>query len=436
MSTDFDVIVVGAGRAGTAAAYKLAAEGVDVAIVERARQPGMKNVTGGIIYGDVLADLVPEFPESAPLGRRVVEHNIRMLHDDASIGINYRDPEIKEEPNYTIQLGEFDRWFVEKAEEKGAMFIPETTVRDVEQRSDGVAVITDRDGDALTCKAVIGADGINTTVGRQTGIRDPVGTENVGLSVKHVIDLDRETINERFNLRSSDGTAYIFAGFPEDVPSVGYFIYTFESSISVGAVGNLETLQSYGDQGYDGEGTALYDLLDRFKELEAVKPLVQGGTTKEYQGILVPEFGYDDLPARQAGRVCLVGDAAGLVLNKGFTFRGLDFGIQSGVKAAEAALRCSSDGRWGHFGRRYDSLLNDSYVIEELQQHRRLPSFLENERLYGAYPAVARQTLQQTFSSDGDASGLTWRHVLRGLRDRNVRARDIVADGWRALRSI
>jgi electron transfer flavoprotein-quinone oxidoreductase len=434
--TDFDVVVVGAGRAGTAAAYRLAEEGVDVALIDRARQPGMKNVTGGVLYGEVLADLVPEFPEEAPLGRHVVEHNVEMLHDDASIGISYRDPAIREEPNYTVQLGEFDRWFVEKAEEQGATFVPETTVRGVEQREGHAVVSTDRDGGDVTCNAVVGADGVNTTVGRTTGIRDPVRPENVGLSVKQVIELDRETIDERFNLRSGEGAAYIYAGFPEGAPSVGYFVYTFESTISVGAVGNMETLQTFGDQGYDGQGTPLYDLLTRFKDLDAVRPLVEGGVAREYQGILVPEFGYDALPNRQEGRVCLVGDAAGLVLNKGFTFRGLDFGVESGIRAAEAALQCRKRGNWNAFGERYDALMDDSYVMDELRQHSRLPSFLENERLYEAYPAVARETLERTFSSGGDASGLTWRHALKALRRQDVGVRDLLADGWRAFRSV
>ena len=115
MATDFDVVVVGAGRAGTAAAYKLAKADVDVALVERAKQPGMKNVTGGVLYGQILEDLVPEFPEEAPLERHVVEHNIRLLHGDAEVSIGYRDMALREEPNYTLMLGKFDRWFVDRA---------------------------------------------------------------------------------------------------------------------------------------------------------------------------------------------------------------------------------------------------------------------------------------------------------------------------------
>ncbi|MDR5655951.1 FAD-dependent oxidoreductase [Halodesulfurarchaeum sp. HSR-GB] len=432
---DFDVIVVGAGRAGTAAAYKLAEHGIDVALVERAKEAGMKNVTGGVLYGDVLSELVPEFPDQAPLGRHVVEHNVRILNEGTSIGISYRDPAILDEPNYTIQVGRFDQWFVKKAEEKGAVFIPETTVRDVSQRGEEVLVETDRTGGDLTCKAVVGADGVNTTVGRVAGIRETVRNENVGQSVKHVIDLDKSTINERFNLEPGEGAAYAFEGFPEGVPGLGYFLYTFESSIAVGAVASMSSLEKYGKQGYSGRGTPLYDLLDRFKELEAVKPLVEGGSTTEYQGILVPKYKYSNLPQRYDDRISLVGDAAGLTLNKGFTFRGLDFGIKSGMCAAEAAIGSDQNQDWDSFGQRYDKLLNNSYVMTEMKQHRGIPSVVENEKFFDEYPAVAREVLEHTFSTSGDASGLTWRQALRSLRKRDIKLRGVLADGWKAVRS-
>src|SRR6056297_912616 len=135
-NVSFDVVVVGAGRAGVAAAYKLAEEGFEVALVERAKQPGMKNVTGGVLYGSILDDLVPEFPEEAPLERHVVEHNIKLLHGDAEVSIGYRDLELREEPNCTLMLGKFDRWFVDRAVEQGVTFVSETTVQDVTQEAE------------------------------------------------------------------------------------------------------------------------------------------------------------------------------------------------------------------------------------------------------------------------------------------------------------
>ncbi len=432
----FDVVVVGAGRAGTAAAYKLASDGHDVALVERAKEPGMKNITGGVIYGDVLADLVPEFPADAPLERRVVEHNIKLLHDEAEVGISYRDQALADDPNYTLMLGKFDRWFVNKATEQGAVFVPETKVVDVTQESTQVIVHTDRERGDISCQAVIAADGVNTTVGRMTGIRRTMRNEDMALSVKEVIDVGQDLINERFNLSGRNGAAYIYTGYPKGAPSVGYFIYTYQSQISVGAVGSLETLRHLGDDGYGGSGTPLYSLLEQFKERDSVRPLVAGDSVQEYQGILVPEFSYSTLPDRQDGRICLVGDAAGLVLNKGYTFRGLDYGIKSGILAAEAATDCRADGDWAVFGPRYDRKLESSYVLQDMKQHDRLPSFLKTEHLYDAYPYIAAKTFHSMYDPSADADGLTWRQAYRAFRQSNAGFRDLARDGWRALRSL
>ena len=434
--TDFDVVVVGAGRAGTAAAYRLTAEDLDVALVERAKQPGMKNVTGGVLYGNVLADLVPEFPEDAPLERHVVEHNIKLLHEDAEVSLGYRDLALREEPNYTLMLGKFDPWFVDRAVDEGVVFLPETTVRDVTQEPARAVVHTDRQNGDLACRAVVGADGVNTTVGRATGIQRPMRNEDMALSVKKVVDVGRETINERFNLDSDEGAAYIYTGYPEAAPNIGYFIYTFDEYVSVGAVGGLKTLRWLGNEGYNESGTPLYGLLEEFMELDAVRPYVQGDSLQEYQGILVPEHSYESLPARYDRRIALIGDAAGLVLNKGYTFRGLDYGIKSGLVAAESAIACAADGNWDRFGARYDDRLEDSYVLQDMKQHRHLPEFLTNERMYGAYPGIAAETLRGMYSTDSDAQGLTWRRAYRAFRRSDADVLDLARDGVRALRSL
>jgi electron transfer flavoprotein-quinone oxidoreductase len=315
-------------------------------------------------------------------------------------------------------------------------FLSETAVRDVTQEESRAVVHTDREDGDIACDVVIGADGVNTTVGRKTGIQRTMRNEDMALSVKKVIDVGRETIDQRFNLDSDEGAAYIYTGFPEGAPTIGYFIYTFDEYISVGAVGGLETLRWLGDEGYGETGTPLYSLLEDFMELDTVRPYVQGDAVEEYQGILVPEHSYDTLPDRHDRRVALVGDAAGLVLNKGYTFRGLDYGIKSGLVAAEAAMTCAEDGDWDAFGRRYDTNLEDSYVLQDMKQHRHLPKFLKNERMYDAYPGIATETLRGMYSAETDASGLTWRQAYRAFRRSDAGFLDLLKDGYRGLRSL
>jgi electron transfer flavoprotein-quinone oxidoreductase len=171
-------------------------------------------------------------------------------------------------------------------------------------------------------------------------------------------------------------------------------------------------------------------------QLDTVRPYVQGDLTEEYQGILIPEHSYDALPDRHDRRVALVGDAAGLVLNKGYTFRGLDYGIKSGIEAAEAAVACREDGDWDAFGERYDRNLESSYVLQDMKQHRHLPEFLKNERMYDAYPGVAVETLRGMYSSNTDAEGLTWRRALRAFRRSDAGVLEALRDGYRAVRSL
>ena len=88
----FDVIVVGAGPAGSTAGYLLAQAGLNVLIVERGQTPGSKNVSGGLIYSKLAAQVFPEFWNSAPVERAITTHQLAMLSESASVGAGFSQP--------------------------------------------------------------------------------------------------------------------------------------------------------------------------------------------------------------------------------------------------------------------------------------------------------------------------------------------------------
>jgi Dehydrogenases (flavoproteins) len=83
----FDVVIVGAGPAGLAAAYKLASAGFKVAVLERGREPGAKELYGGRIYAYWLDRYLPEFRKDAPVDRWVRKERVTFLTEDKALTV-------------------------------------------------------------------------------------------------------------------------------------------------------------------------------------------------------------------------------------------------------------------------------------------------------------------------------------------------------------
>jgi geranylgeranyl reductase family protein len=157
-SDDFDAIVIGAGPAGSTAAYRLAGLGLSVLLLDKARFPRDKPCGGGVTMR--AAELFP-FELDA-----VVEDSI----DCFEFGFAYARRFERRSPDPLIlmtQRSRLDAFLVSKAIDAGVMFRDSTTVTDVEVGRDGVVVLGG--GHSFTGKAVIGADGVNGVTARLLG---------------------------------------------------------------------------------------------------------------------------------------------------------------------------------------------------------------------------------------------------------------------------
>src|SRR3989338_8009913 len=110
----FDVIIVGAGPAGTSAALTAAKAGLNVVVLERGAYPGAKNVQGAILYTKMLADIVPDFwkDPAAPLERAITEQKVMLLTQDSAIHVGFKSNRWIKEPHncYSIIRVNFDKW--------------------------------------------------------------------------------------------------------------------------------------------------------------------------------------------------------------------------------------------------------------------------------------------------------------------------------------
>src|SRR5512136_325028 len=376
MSDGFEVVVVGGGPAGCAAAYTLAKAGIEVLLVERSKFVGSKNVTGGVLYGSVLHELIPEFWKEAPIERRVQRHVISMLSEKSSVSIDFNTQNSghPESAGYTVLRAKFDRWFAQKVEEAGGMVITGSRADDLIMEDDRIVGVV-AGGDKIGAKVVIAADGVNSLLADKAGLGVSLAPDNVNQGVKEVIKLPRQTIEERFNVTADTGTAIHFLGFCTRGIHGGGFLYTNQESLSLGVVVQLKALIENKLKGVD--------LLEGFKSHPTVREWIKDGTPVEYSAHLVPAGGLRMVPQLSTDGMLVAGDAAALVLATGRALEGLNFALASGIAAAETVKMAKQKGDFSQRAlSQYVKLLSESFVLQDLVRFHGAPQFLENPRLY------------------------------------------------------
>ena len=426
---DFEVIVIGAGIAGCVAAYQLARQGRSVLLIERGEAPGSKNLSGGVLYSRGIQQVFPDFLAEAPVERRITRNYINFLNADSSVAIDYKDARLAEPVNaVTVLRAKLDAWLAGKCEEAGALIMPGVCVDRV--LIEGTRVVGVQAGDdELRSKVVVAADGVNSFIAKEAGLREKEPLNHLAVGVKSVVSLPRETIEARFNLTGDEGAAFAMVGDCTEGVGGGGFLYTNIDSLSVGIVVRLDDLTA--------KKKVVTDLFDRFLEHQFIAPYLEGGELLEYGCHLVAEGGLHMIGEIITDGMVVVGDAAGLTLNTGLTVRGMDLAAGSAVAAAEAigtALDAKDVSKAGLAG--YREKLVASYVGQDMKTYAKAPSFLEVERMYKQYGELLANVLYGAFNLDTQPRQHMVTVARKALARSPLKMRQLVRDGIAGARAL
>jgi len=426
----FEVIVVGAGPAGLSAAYLLAGAGVKVVVIERGDFPGSKNVMGGVLYRQPTEEIFPEFWREAPLERHLVEQQAWVLTEEAVFKAAHRHQAFEEEPHnaFTILRARFDKWMAMKVREAGALIVPETVVESaIVEEGRVVGVRTGRPDGDLYAEVVIAADGANSLLAQEAGLRKEVPPNEAALAVKEIIALPQEVIEHRFQVSGTAGVAVELYG-DATMGMVGTaFIYTNRESLSVGCGALISELVA--------RQITPNDLIEHLKSHPAVAPLLAGGEVREYLAHLIPEGGLRGMPKLSTHGMLVVGDAAMLV--NSMHREGSNLAMCSAKLAVETVLRARERNDFSASSlSHYDRLIRDSHIYKDLYKYRNMGRFFESHpQFFGLYPELLNEAAREMLTVDGMTKRKKQRKIFWGAMRRRAPWK-MVRDFYRGWRSI
>jgi electron transfer flavoprotein-quinone oxidoreductase len=387
----FDAVVIGAGPAGLSCSYELSRKGLKVAVLERGRSPGSKNLFGGRVYAAPLERVYGNLRKEAPIERWVKHERMSMVADDGSLSIGY---DSSGSTSFTAYLSKLVGWMASKAEAEGAVVVTDVRVDSVVME-DGRAVGVVAGGDRIDAGVVVVAEGVNRLLCEGMKVVPKLSPSQVALGAKEIVRLGSEKINERFGVGGDEGLAWFFLGKPSNYLPGGAFLYTNSSTVSIGVVRYLE-------EGTPVPNDHLYEALEKFRASPPLKQLLSGGSLVEYGSHLIPEGGPEMIPGRIFGDgYVIVGDAAGLVLNLGYTVRGIDFAVHSGHLAGQAIADAHTSGDFTSENlASYADKLNRSFVVREMKRHGAIRSLMRKKRMFDAYPRTVVEAARQLYEFD------------------------------------
>ena len=394
-SMQYDVVIVGAGPSGLAAAIRLkqlalkADREVSVCVLEKGSEVGAHIMSGAIIEPRALDELIPDWKEKgAPLKTQATQDTFLYLTETESIRLP-TPPQMHNHGNYIVSLGNVCRWLATQAEELGVEIYPGFAAAEVLYHPDGSVkgVATGdmgigRDGartDAwqpgmeLWARQTLFAEGcrgsLTKTLLQRFHLNDKCDKQTYGLGIKELWEVKPEL--------HKPGEITHTIGWPLDRKTYGgSFLYHLEDNlVAVGFVIGLD---------YENPYLSPYEEFQRFKTHPAIRAVFDGARRLSYGARAISEGGIQSQPKLTFPGGALIGDGAGF-LNVP-KIKGSHAAMKSGMLAADAVFEqlCEQGETDGVEVSAYPAAYRKSWLYDELWRVRNIrPAFR-----FGLWPGL------------------------------------------------